>query len=422
MEHHHSEARSLSGGVVYRGDRLPELEGAYVYGDYSTGKIWAVKHDGTRVAWHKEIADTTFQITGFGLDRHGNLVVIDHQTGFHRLVPRPSAEVAPRFPTRLSETGLFATTRGRVPDPALIPYSVNAPLWSDGAAKERFLAVPGAEKVGFNEGASWGFPNGTVLVKTFLLDVVRDGSPARLPVETRLLTRQDNEWVGYSYAWDDDLGDASLVRKEGMDRTFEVRDPDAPGGRRSQAWHYPSRAECMVCHSRAANYVLGLTGSQMNRDHDYGKVVDNQLRTLEHIGLFADPLPKRPEELAKLADPYDPHAGIDRRIRSYFQSNCAHCHGPAGGGNAAIDLGFGAPPEALGVNALPQQGTLGIEDARILVPGDPTRSTLFQRVSRRGQGQMPPVASSVVDQDAVKLLREWIETLQPPAPPADAKR
>ena len=72
-------------------------------------------------------------------------------------------------------------------------------------------------------------------------------------------------------------------RPAGIDKEYEVHDA---AGAHKQTWHYPSRTECMVCHSRAANYVLGLTEAQMNKVHDYGKVSANQLRTLEHIGLF----------------------------------------------------------------------------------------------------------------------------------------
>ncbi len=421
-EHHHSEARSLSGGVVYQGDRLPDLKGAYVYGDWSTGKIWALKTEGSRVLWRKEIADTTFQITGFGMDLEGNLVVIDHQTGFHRLVPRTknADSEAPKFPTRLSETGLFKSLREREPQDGLIPYSVNAPLWSDGAIKERLIAVPGEEKVGFNQGAGWGFPNGTVLVKTFLLETSQEGKPRKRPVETRLLTRQDNEWVGYSYAWNEDLSDAVLVAKEGIDQDYLVHDNGAPGQKRTQRWHYPSRAECMVCHSRAANYVLGLTGLQMNKDYDYHGVIDNQLRALEHVGFFSDPLPEPPNKLQHLVDPYDVKQDLEKRTRSYLHSNCSGCHIWAGGGNAAIDLTYGAPLNGLGLGVAPQQDSFGIKDPLIIAPGDPSRSTLFHRVSHRGSGQMPPLATSVLDEKAVQLLREWIK--QVPATEAAPKR
>ena len=413
VEHHHSEARSLSGGLVYHGDRLPELKGTYIYGDWSTGKIWAVKHDGQRVAWHREIADTPLQITGFGLDRAGELVVIDHGTGFYRLDPTPTAVEGSTFPRRLSETGLFASTRDRKPATGLIPYSVNSPLWSDGTRKERFMAVPGDGKIGFTKGGSgWNFPDGTVLVKTFLLETSRDEPGSPRAIETRLTTRQQGEWIGYSYLWDDAGTDAVLVGKDGLDKDFLVRDPAAPGGRRAQSYRYPSRAECMVCHSRAANFVLGLSEVQMNKDHDYGGTVANQLRTLDHIGFFAERLPKRPEELAKLADPSNREAGLERRVRSYLHSNCANCHVEAGGGNAAVNLGIDTSQEGMRVvDVPPMQESFGIVDARIVAPGDPGRSTLWARVNRRGAGQMPPLASTVVDDEAVKLLREWIEQL-----------
>src|SRR5262249_1110691 len=142
-EHPHSEMRSLTGGVVYRGEKLPDLRGAYVYGDWSTGKIFGIRHEKGRVTWHKELATTTLQITGFGLDSHGELLIADHGSGYYRLEPTPKEANPPKFPTKLSETDLFTDVKAHRPHPALVPYSVNAALWSDGAEKERFIALPG---------------------------------------------------------------------------------------------------------------------------------------------------------------------------------------------------------------------------------------------------------------------------------------
>ncbi len=415
VEHHHSEARSLTGGVVYHGDRLPEIDGAYVYGDFSTGKIWAVKHDGTEVTWQEEIADTPFAISGFGLDRDENLIVIDHLTGFHELVPNEVDETTPPFPTKLSETGLYLSVADREPHPALISYSVNSPLWSDGAFKNRFIAVPGEETVPFTKGAAgWNFPDGTVLVKEFELELEAGNVESRQPIETRLMSKQQGEWVGYSYVWNDDLTDATLVHKAGMDRSFLIQDESVPGGVREQVWHYPSRAECMVCHSRAANYTLGLSGLQMNKEHQYrnGRTA-NQLTTLEHIGLFTEPLPEVPSAIEHLSDPLDEAAPLETRVRSYLHSNCANCHVNAGGGNAAINLAFGATLEAMKlVDVAPLQGDLEIVGSKLITPGDPEHSILYQRISRRGTGQMPPLATNQVDQDAVKLIRDWISGMK----------
>ena len=410
IEHSHGEFRSLTGGVVYRGARHPDLDGAYIYGDHSSGRIWAMKHDGRRVLWHREIADTTLQIASFRVGPGGELLVTDYGGGFYRLVPAPKAERAVPFPSLLSETGLFASTREHRAAPGVIPYSVNAPGWNDGAEAQRFLAVPGEAKVGFDAGRSWGFPDGTALVQTLSMEREPGNSASRARVETRVLLRQQGEWAGYSYRWKDDQSDATLVDKGGD----EARLPPASGGREGQNWRFPSRAECMSCHSRAANFVLGVTGSQLNRDHEYGAVRDNQLRALDHIGLFDGPLPKSPRELDKLVDPRDESADLETRARTYLHVNCSACHVEAGGGNSTMELALSTPREKMRLlGARPQHDTFGIADAMLIAPGAPDRSVLVHRLSRRGGGQMPPLVSNRVDDRAVKLFRDWIARQRP---------
>ncbi len=404
-EHPHSEMRSLTGGLVYRGEKLPELRGAYVYGDWSTGKIFGLKHDKGRVTWHKELASTTLQITGFGLDSHGELLIADHGGGYYRLEPTPKEDHPAKFPTKLSETGLFTSVREHRPHPALVPYSVNAALWSDGADKERFIALPGLTQIDFTPTRGWNFPEGAVLVKTFSLDLAGQGHRR---VETRLITKRLGQWYGYSYLWNDAQTDADLVSDGGTDRVYEVRDARAADGRRKQTWHYPSRTECMVCHSRAANFVLGPSLLQMNKD--------DQLRRLEDLGLFHDKpsMPKKPDEPRRLVNPYDASAPLEARARSYLHANCSQCHVEAGGGNAQIDLEITTPRDKMRlIGVKPLHDTFGIKDAKLVAPGDPERSILYQRLKRRGPGQMPPLATSVVDEEAVRLIHDWIAAMKP---------
>ncbi|MBY0522850.1 MAG: PQQ-dependent sugar dehydrogenase [Gemmataceae bacterium] len=465
INHHHSEARSLTGGIVYRGAKRPELRGAYLYGDWSTGKIWGVRQENGKVAWHELLADSTLQVTGFGTDAQGELLIVDYGGGLYTLEPAPKQANPPKFPTKLSDTGLFVSVKDHKTVPALIPYSVNAPLWSDGADKERFLALPGNLRIDFTAERGWGFPEGAVLVKTFALPMSARG---RQRIETRLLTLQQGKWIGYSYEWNDDQTDAILVASAGKDKQFAVVDGTAT--KRKQVWHYPSRAECLVCHSRAANFVLGPSVLQMNKDHDYGRVTDNQLRTLEHLGVFrvsthehlrelrrelgpalgllglapesmlwrlpgtgtllgevqdgvdrldehlrkeptyTNHLPMRPERYPRLFDPADARASLNARARSYLHANCAQCHVRAGGGNAAIDLEFGTGREEMRLFGIrPQHQTFDIADAMLVAPGDAEKSVLYQRLIRRGTGQMPPLATSEIDQQAVELLRQWIK-------------
>lgn len=412
FDHPHSEARSMTGGVVYRGRKLPDLYGAYVYGDYSTGKIWGAKLDGDEVIWHAELADTTLAIAGFALDADGELLIVDHQRrsgGFYTLVPEDRPFDPAAFPRKLSDTGLFENVPQHRLHAGAIPYSVNAPLWSDGAEKERFLILPETdEPIGFHPTASWDFPDRTVAVKSFSFELEEGNPDSRRWVETRLLTRQAGEWIGYSYHWNDEQTDATLVEKAGADRTFKIRRTD--GTVREQQWRYPSRTECMVCHSRAAKFVLGLSTLQLNREHDYGDIRSNQLEVFRSFGML--PQAKAADEYQRLVDPADDSQELSVRVRSYLHANCAQCHVWAGGGNSQFDLSFlKSLDETKLIDERPLHHTYGIEEARLVAPGEPERSILLNRIARRGPGQMPQLATSLVDEQAVAIIEQWIREL-----------
>ena len=467
VEHHHSEARSLTGGIVYYGKKYPELVGHYIYGDYSTGKIWAVKHDGERVVSHKEICDSRLSIAGFGADSHGEILIADFQKdkgGLFTFVPTPAEKQMTTFPKKLSESGLFKSVKGHVMEDALIPYSVNAVLWSDGAAKERWLGLPKDAKIDYRKSRGWEFPDQTVIVKSFHMDMIEGDPKSRKWIETRFLTKQGTEWYGYSYTWDGDQTEATLVEAKGIDREYRIKQKD--GSDKVLQWHFPSRAECMVCHSRAANYVLGLTELQFNHVHTYhpspfgrgdggeGGVPENQLAVLERLNVFnkfnwsseaneqfkkdlknkgrttkeindevarraasrdqrgpvqSTLLPFSPDATPKLVDPYDKTQDLTARVRSYLHSNCSQCHVEAGGGNAMMELEFTKSLDEMRIiDVKPVHDTYGIKDARIVAPGHPERSILLHRISHRDKGHMPPLATRVVDQVMVEAIREWI--------------
>lgn len=429
VEHPHSMFRSITGGHVYYGERLPELRGQYIYGDYDTGKVWAFRWDGSRALDNRELVDSTLRIIDFGEDAAGEIYLLDFMGGIHRLVPAPPSRQQHDFPRKLSETGLFASVPELVPAPGLIPYSVNAPLWSDGAEKERYLALPGDARIEYNTvlypqpapGAppGWRFPDGTVVVKTFFLEL-EEGNPAsRRRLETRILHHErlagteevgDQVWRGYTYIWNDEQTEAYLLEQEGLDRTFTIRTAD--GGMRQQVWHFPSRTECNLCHTVPAKYILGLNTLQLNKDHDYGGVIANQLATFDHLGLFTEPLAERPEDLPRLVDYTDTSQPLDARARSYLHANCSHCHMKWGGGNAEFQLLATLPLEETGtLNTPVGHGTFGVSDGRVLVPGEPERSLVWLRMQRLGLGRMPHIASNVVDQRAVELIGEWIRSL-----------
>ena len=453
FEHAHSEARSLTGGIVYHGDKYPELQGAYIYGDYSTGKIWAGKHNGKRVIWHKEIADSQMAIACFLEDADGDLLILDYQNGgeINKLVPNLQEDYSKTFPRKLSESGIFADVAAYELKEGAIPYGVNSPLWSDGTYKTRHIVLTHPDdKIGVADVGPWNFPDKTVIVKSFSLELEVGNPDSRQWIETRFLTKQNNEWVGYSYQWNKSQTDAFLVPVEGRDEQFRVATAE---GMQLTRWRYPSRSECMMCHARAAKYVLGLQTAQLNREFNYSGHVENQLSYLQRTGRLSvntavqhgkfaeqreilssfnksaatEAVSKvKPDDdqrasandgffahgsegAPKLASANDPTASIETRARSYIFSNCAQCHVGAGGGNSQMHFEWSRTlTEMKVIDVLPLHGLKGVADGKLIVPGEPDRSVLFKRMATRGAGQMPNIATHQRDRDAVELIREWI--------------
>jgi putative heme-binding domain-containing protein len=409
--HPHHEARSITGGLVYQGRELPELAGAYVYGDFESGKIWGLRYDAAakKVTWQAELAEARRNLVAFGVDHRGELLVVDYggatgardfsAAGIHRLVKSAPEKVAGAFPRQLGRTGLFAATRGHRLAPGVVEYQIASELWADGATARRFVAIPGRDQVTFDGDGrgAWKLPPGSVLGKTLFLG-------AR-PVETQILLHEPGDVRGYTYRWNDAGSDAELVGAAGATATFEVPNANAAGGPRGsgapRTWKYASRAECLTCHNQNAGPAIAFHSAQLDR----------QLEGLFTMGLFA----RRPAQArVTLVDPRDAAQPLERRARSYLHANCAHCHRFGAGGSTGLDLQIDNPLERTrAVDARPAQGAFGLTEPAIVRAGDPFRSVLLYRVSTLGSGRMPRLGSHEVDEQAVALLEEWIRALPP---------
>ena len=187
-----------------------------------------------------------------------------------------------------------------------------------------------------------------------------------------------------------------------------------------QPWRIPSRAECMMCHSRAAKYTLGLTETQMNLVHDYGEGQFSQIEGLTRLGILtgANPAEYRPGGKAvgrRLVDPHDSKMAIEPRVRSYWQANCAHCHVEAGGGNANMELEWHrALVDTRTINIEPVHTRFGLgPSARIISPGYPANSVMLRRIISPGPGRMPPIGAASPDPRWIQLFSQWISALKP---------
>jgi putative heme-binding domain-containing protein len=313
----------------------------------------------------------------------------------------------------------------------VVPFSINAEQWNDHASAERFLALPGTTTAkmydspvsipgGFYSGQVF-FPKDGVLAKTVALEMERGNPASRRNLETQILHFDGTAWHGYTYLWNDEQTDAVLVPAAGTDRTLTVLDAKAPGGKRKQTWHVPSRAQCLTCHNPWAGHTLAFTLPQLHRDHTYGGVADNQVRALKHVHLIellhhdeesdrTTPLQEPPA--VKLTNPYDATADLNARARSYLQVNCSHCHQFGAGGTADIELRHTfALDQTKTLEVRPVQGTFGIPGAHLLSPGDPYRSVLYYRMAKLGPGRMPHIGSEIVDERGLRLIHDWIRQL-----------
>lgn len=371
IEYDHEVGKSVVGGYVYRGSAIPALTGVYLFTDFYTYDVWGLFWDADGEPVRETVARTGNVASGFAEDAEGEIYALDFRGKLRKLVPTAEAEPSD-FPELLSETGCFD---GAEPGSALIPYEVIAPFWSDGAEKERFFALPDDALIEVAEDGDLLFPPRSVLVKSFRFEGAL--------TETRLFVHnEDGTWAGYTYQWNSERTDASLVQGGGAVALT------------GHTWELPTSAECLQCHGEAPGRSLGLELAQLDRGR--------QLARFEEMGLFTGALP----EIAPLEDPAG-DGGLDARARAWLHTNCSACHRPEGLGRGDLDLR--ATAEELGAcDTVPSEGDLGVEDARVIAAGEPERSTLWLRIATLEASRMPPLGSAVVDEDGVALIREWI--------------
>jgi hypothetical protein len=377
----------------------------------------------------------------------------------------PPADIRCPYP-KLSQTGCVDPTNPPTSTlnfaSAVVPYEVNSPLWSDGAYKTRGMRLPGyvpGQKPGqpihvknctanpteccvkdpvtlttclppYDDG-KWVFPVGTVMVKNFMFPDVSQPSGYKF-VETRLFQHMDHvdpasqsDWVGYGYQWNDAQTDAVITggsdptTDNRMSATFHVV-PTAGAAMQSITWNYPSRLDCMTCHTAitpSGGNTLGPETIQMNR------VVNgtNQIDSLAAMSFF-DVAPPKPYDAALVA-PYPGQAGspppgatLDQRARSYLHANCSFCHRPDGNWNG-MDLRFDTPLKSMGIcNIPPGKGDLGVNGALLLTPANAMESVILLRMMAPpgnatvgDTGRMPEIGSQVVDTQATMLISQWID-------------
>jgi len=322
------------------------------------------------------------------------------------------AHVAEPFPTKLSAWKLFVGDAAALkPNAGVVPYDLNTPLFSDYATKYRFVWMPPGTSATYNDTEAFDFPVGTILSKTFAFPDADQGGKQRI-IETRLLVNARSGWVTLPYVWNREQTEATLDVAADPTTVHWVH---PSGTRYTIDYVIPNTNQCKGCHDRSKTVTpIGPKARNLNKDFNYPEGRFNQLAYWTKIGYLKGAPP--PDRAPKLAVWDDPSSGpLDARARAYLEINCAHCHNPRGPANTTglYLLAAQTDPMRLGLCKVPVSAGQGSGDLLFdVVQGKPEESILVHRMeSTTPKIMMPELGRSMVHQEGVALIREWIASL-----------
>jgi hypothetical protein len=293
----------------------------------------------------------------------------------------PEAEI----PETLCETGLYADCGLLTIAGETRPFTPQYPLWTDGATKQRWIAMPAGSTIDGSDPAAWQLPIGTRLWKQFSFG---------RRIETRYMVRGTAGWRYATYVWSADGRTAALAPATGT---------------RVGAHRVPSDGDCRACHANGPTPVLGFSALQLSPDRDPAALhgehpAPGSLALIELVASGA---------LVDYRGPLVPRiaarTSIERTALGYLHGNCGNCHRT---GSPIASLGMILADGTIATTiGRPSQFAIAGSPLRI-APGDPDHSVLLARMRSRDPAlQMPPLGTDVVDDDAITLLSSWITQL-----------
>jgi uncharacterized repeat protein (TIGR03806 family) len=328
-----------------------------------------------------------------------------------QLMVKPDHIYAPQW---LSEYGFFDGELANLePTQQLTPYSLNTPLFSDYAEKERFIYLPEGTAISYTEKGPVDFPDGTVLIKNFYYYTTasRDMMARKRLIETRLLTKEKGKWNPLNYIWNATQTDARL---DFVGKKESVNWIDVNGKSRTVNYVIPNRNQCNNCHNTNNSIVpIGTTIAQLNQPYFLDQNV-NQLDLFAQKQILTgyDPT-KSHQQLPVWNDPMS--GNVEQRSRAYLDANCAHCHTMGGSAkNSGLFLGYDEiHPRKRGVFKPPIAAGKGSGNLSFgIVPGKPEESILIYRMKNNDPAiRMPEIGRTIAHEEGIALLTSYIKQL-----------
>jgi uncharacterized repeat protein (TIGR03806 family) len=315
--------------------------------------------------------------------------------------------------------------KNQIPSLDVIPYEPISSLFTDYAHKKRFIWLPKGTKATYNgDDEILELPLGAAIIKTFYYDNVQPSNTTKI-IETRIMIRKSEGWIFADYVWNDEQTEAYLDLN-GSTKNITFKDENDVT--RTVDYRIPNESQCIVCHKTKSyengNYVqknipIGIKPQNLNKTYNYVNDTKNQLTKWIELGMLENNF-SLPSETNTIVDYNDSSKPLEKRVRSYFDINCAHCHKEHGHCDyRPMRFAFSETlnnSTNMGV-CVSTQDMQNFEPAlsKIVTPGNIYRSMLYYRLNTIDETyRMPLHGRTLIHDEGVLLVEEWINSLTNP--------
>jgi len=294
------------------------------------------------------------------------------------------------------------------PSYGVLPFKPISKLFTDYAQKKRFVWMPENTQATYNEDHTiLDFPEGAVLIKNFYYNNVLPANTTKI-LETRVLIKKENEWILANYVWNDAQTEATLdTGNHSVPIAWNLN-----GIEMAVNYKIPAAVECLTCHKKNNNAIaIGVKPQNLNALYTYKDGTKNQLLKWVDMGYLQEGIP---ENIQTIVDWSDATQSLALRARSYLDSNCAHCHSE-GTHCSYRPLRFEfkdtTDPTNTGICVVPDE-SIGVSLTYVVAPGRSEKSVMSYRLnSNYEEIRMPLVGRTIVHQEGVELIDDWINSL-----------